>query len=337
MATQVTTSFTDGTSSDAIQSVLNSVLLERGVFDMTATVPVMAKPMSQRTGKTMIWRRYEALSLAKTALSEGVTPSGKAKSVTDVSATLAPYGDYIIDSDFLLNTQPEAVAIENVELLGQQRGETMNSLYLDEWATATNILYANGSATNAVNTVLDETDFRRALRDLRNNKAKVFTPMVDASQKIGTGSILPSFWCLTTPDVMFDMNDETDFITVNDYGNSNAAIAGEAGAFRRLGIRFLLTPNDGNQWTFGTGATGSTTVQESSNNAIIHSAFVIGRGAVGGVQLNIGNSKVITKGLGSSGTEDPLNQRASFGWILYDAREVLNQAFFTELQGAVTS
>lgn len=335
MATQLTTGFTDGTSSDARQSMLDSVLLERGVYELVATVPVQVKPFKPRSGKTIIWRRYEALALATTPLTEGVTPSGRGKTVTDVSATLAPYGDYIVDSDFLLHTQPEAVAVENMELLGQQRGETLDKLYMNEWATATNIQYANGAATASVNTIAVLADFQAVVREMRNNKAKVFTPMVEASQKIGTGSIMPAYWCILTEDMLYDVRGMTGFKVVSDYGNSGAAITGEIGALTTLGIRFLPSPNG--EISLGGGATGGSGIQETSNAADVHSAFIVGKNAMGGVQLGAGNSRSITKGLGSSGVSDPLDQRASFGWKVYDAREILNHAFFYELQAAVSS
>jgi len=86
----LTTAFTDGTSSDATQSVFNTLLLRRAVPMLIHQVGVKMYPLSRRSGKTMIWRRYSELAVATTPLSEGINPAGKAKSKTDVSATIAP-------------------------------------------------------------------------------------------------------------------------------------------------------------------------------------------------------------------------------------------------------
>ena len=138
MAENLTTQFTDSTSSDATQSVYNTLLLVRSTYPLIHQVPVRKYSLKQRTGKTMIFRRFEALAKAKTPLNEGTPPAGKKKTKTDVSMTIKPYGDFIEDSDMVLNTQPDPQALENIELLGQQAGETFDELYRDMWADATN-------------------------------------------------------------------------------------------------------------------------------------------------------------------------------------------------------
>ena len=104
MAENLTTQFTDSTSSDATQSVYNTLLLVRSTYPLIHQVPVRKYSLKQRTGKTMIFRRFEALAKAKTPLNEGAPPAGKKKTKTDVSMTIKPYGDFIDDSDMVLNT-----------------------------------------------------------------------------------------------------------------------------------------------------------------------------------------------------------------------------------------
>lgn len=94
MAANLTTSFTDGTSSDATQSFFNTLLLRRGVPMLIHQTGVKMYPLSRRSGKNMIWRRFEALAVATTPRVEGQNPEGKSKTKTDVSATIARYGDY---------------------------------------------------------------------------------------------------------------------------------------------------------------------------------------------------------------------------------------------------
>lgn len=90
MSTHKTTAFTDDSSSDATQSFFDTLLLVRGQYALIHQVPVFQKSLARRSGKTMIWRRYEPLALATTSLVEGENPAGRAKSKTDVSATIAP-------------------------------------------------------------------------------------------------------------------------------------------------------------------------------------------------------------------------------------------------------
>lgn len=92
MSIHKTTAFTDTTSSDATQSFFDTLLLIRGQYALIHQVPVFQKSLARRSGKTMIWRRYEALALATTALTEGENPAGRTKTKTDVAATIQPFG-----------------------------------------------------------------------------------------------------------------------------------------------------------------------------------------------------------------------------------------------------
>jgi N4-gp56 family major capsid protein len=51
-----------------------------------------AKTLPARSTMTMKWRRYNALPLALTALTEGVTPASKKVTATDVTGNLYQYG-----------------------------------------------------------------------------------------------------------------------------------------------------------------------------------------------------------------------------------------------------
>ena len=180
----------------------------------------------------------------------------------------------------------------------------------------------------------------KAVRGLRNNKAKIFVPMVEGSQKIGSGSIMPAYWCILTESQLFDVRSDSSFdnkfILASDYGNTTAAIQGEFGALN-VGLRLLPVPDADAEVSAGGGATGGSGVAETSSNADVHSAFCVGREAAGGVNLAVGNAGVINKALGSSGTHDALDQRSTVGWKKYDARTILNNAFLQEIQSAVTA
>ncbi len=331
MAIHKTTAFTDGTSSDATQSFFDTLLLIRGQYELIHQVPVFQKSLARRSGKTMIWRRYEALALATTALTEGENPAGRAKSKTDVSATIAPYGDFIEDSDMVISTQPDPQTTENVELLGQQRGETFDQLYRDMYADATQIVYANGTSTVTVSEIVDKNDLDRLYRLLRNNKAKTFTPMIMASQNVGTGPIMPGYWAMCHEDVAFDLRHTADFLLVSEYAGKGGVIAGEFGADKN-GLRFLSSPN-GYKLAGATGVTiAATDIKNTGGFADIYSIFAVGQQAVAGVSLAGGNGGIIRKGLGSAGTADPLDMKATVGWKQYDARKILNNNFLAELQ-----
>ena len=335
MAENLTTQFTDSTSSDATQSVYNTLLLVRSTYPLIHQVPVRKYSLKQRTGKTMIFRRFEALAKAKTPLNEGTPPAGKKKTKTDVSMTIKPYGDFIEDSDMVLNTQPDPQALENIELLGQQAGETFDELYRDMWADATNIVYASGTSPATVNAILDRAILDRAIRTARINKMQPFSPAVFASQRIGSSSIMPSYWGLADERSYFDLRHIEGFVLPVDYANGSATLVGEGGSDKN-GVRYLISPNG----YYLPGATGVTTANSDVKNTggygDLYSIFIVGKEAAGGINMAMGNGGVIKKELGSAGTADPLNQRATVGWLKYDARTILNQAFLLEIQHFVS-
>ena len=298
-------------------------------------VGVKTYPLSQRSGKTMIWRRFEELAVATTALTESTNPSGKTKTKTDVSATIAAYGDYIEDSDFILSTQPDPHAIENVELLGEQMGRTFDQIYRDTWTNFTNTTFSNGTTTLTVSQIVDRNDLDRAYRALVGRNALKFTPMITAGVNIGTAPIMPAYWGMADEDVAFDLRHLDGFVLASEYAAATGVMEGEIGADKN-GIRFLAS-SQGYVLPGATGVTiAATDVINTAGFADIYSIFIVGRDFGGGIELAGSNGKVVTQALGSAGAADPLEMRQTIGWKKYDARAILNQNFAQEIQCAAS-
>jgi N4-gp56 family major capsid protein len=317
----------------------------RGLYKHYAMMFTEKKPLAQRQGKNMIFRRYSALGRQTTALTEAVTPTPLSKSKTDVAIALAQFGAWMENSDFLAATQPEGL-MDDVDQLSQNMGETMDALYyIGIWSTGTNVTYSNGSAEASVNTLAVYDDFNRALRSLSNNKAVRMSPMVSPSQKVGTGGIQPGYWCMLSESFYFDVRAGSTFkgkffLPVN-YASS-ASIVGEGGALD-IGIRFLPVPDEdmlaGDMIVEAGGATGgdlNVIASSDTSKADVHYAVMVGKEAAASVSLGALNGGIIRKSLGSAGSADPLDQRQTIGWKKADGRGVLNQAFFQTVKGAVS-
>lgn len=102
------------------QAFYNRTMLERaqpadvhGRFGQTRPVP-------KNNGNQAKFRRYSQLTPATTALTEGVTPAGSSLSVTDITATLAQYGDFVTLSDMIQMTTLDPLLTETAEILGDQ-------------------------------------------------------------------------------------------------------------------------------------------------------------------------------------------------------------------------
>jgi N4-gp56 family major capsid protein len=156
-----------------------------------------------------------------------------------------------------------------------------------------------------------------------------------ASQNVGTGSVMPSYWGLCDERLAFDLRHLEGFLRTSEYASKTGTLQGEIGSDRN-GIRFLTSPN-GYYLAGSTGVTiAATDVKNTGGFADVYSLFVVGQEAVGGVNLSNGNGGIIRHGLGSAGTADALDQRATVGWKKYDTRVVLNQSFMAELQTCVS-
>lgn len=343
MATQITTSFTDGSSGDAIQSFFNRRLLMRGLYTHYGSMFTEKKSLGMRNGKDMIFRRYAAHARQTTALTEAVTPTPLNKSTTDVKISIAPYGAWMENSDFLALTQPEGL-MDDVDQLSQNMGETMDALYYIMWATGTNITYSNGASEGAVNTLADYTDYNKALRSLRNNKAKRMAPSVSPSQRVGTGGIQPGYWCMMSESMYYDVRAGSTFsgkffLPVN-YANGGALV--DEGGALDIGIRILPVPDEamtaGTLIVAGGGETGgdAAVIAETTNAADVHYAVIVGQQAAASVDLGKSNGGIIRKSLGSAGTADPMDMRQSIAWKKWDGRGILNQAFFQSVAAAVS-
>jgi N4-gp56 family major capsid protein len=98
---------------------------------------------------------------------------------------------------------------------------------------------------------------------------------------------------------------------------------GEVGKFDE--IRFIETPNA----KVFTGA-GASSID-------IYSTLVFGMDAYGTTRISGEAMKNIVKPLGSAGSADPLDQRATSGWKATFVAKILNDAFITRIEHAVSA
>ena len=139
------------------------------------------------------FRRYEALPLATTALIEGVSPSGTKPTITDVTATLAEYGDFIPYSGFMLDTHEDPILKEYGSLCVQQAAETIETLRYNVVKAGTNVGYTNG-AISSVNTPISLAAQRKATATLLRQRAHYITEIVKSTADFNTESIADFLW-----------------------------------------------------------------------------------------------------------------------------------------------
>ncbi len=281
------------------------------------------RDLPRNNSSVIKFRRYALLTAATTALSEGVTPSGSQLSVTDVSATVAQYGDYITLTDFLQFTTLDPILTETADLLGQQAGNTLDQITRDVMVAGSTIQYAStASSTNTVSASMKLTrdEVRQAVRTLQGNDAKKLTRMVSASTGWNTSPINAAYIGIISHNTLFDLKNESGWIPVEEYANPGSAMEGEVGALDD--VRFVMTTN------------ASTT---SGSLTTVHRTLIVASDYYGISRISGEAMKNIIKPLGSAGTADPLDQRSTSGWKATFVAKRLNENFCVRIEHGVSA
>lgn len=268
-------------------------------------------------GKTIEFRKFSPLPKATTALTEGVTPDGEALTVTNITATVGQYGDYVALTDMLQMTALDPVLIEANKLLGAQAGETLDALTASVLAAGTNVQYSGGKDARASLTasdVLKVDDIKKAVRTLKNNKAS---------------KINGSYVAIIHPDVAYDLTNDSDWEAVKTYDPKDW-YNGEIG--RIHGVRFVETTEATKFTVTVPGESGG-----ASTTKTVYATLVLGADAYGVTSVEGGGLQTIIKQLGSAGSADPLDQRSTTGWKAVHVAEILVQEYMVRIESCATA
>lgn len=258
-------------------------------------------PIPKNGGKVIEFRKYSPLPKLTTALTEGVTPDGQSLTVSTIEATVKQYGGYITLSDMLLMTAIDNNMVQATKLLGNQAGATLDTITREVLNGGTNVIYAGGAASrNAVTATLTVDDIKRAVRALKTQNA----------EKIGD-----SYVAIIHPDVTYDLTSDPAWQNVKDYDPKDW-YEGEIGKIH--GVRFVET------------------TEAKIFSGGIYSTLVLGDNAYGTTEIEGGGLEHIVKQLGSAGTADALNQRASVGWKATKVAERLVEQFMVRIESKST-
>ena len=271
------------------------------------------------------FRRYSLLTANTTALSEGVTPSGKQLAITDVTATVAQYGDFVTLTDFLQMTTLDPLLTETADLLGQQAGNSLDQICRDVIIAGTTVQYASTATTRATVTSsmkLNRAEIREAVRTLQNNDAMKLTRQVNPATGFNSSPLAACFVGIVTENTLFDLKNETGWIPVQEYASQAGVMEGEVGALDD--VRFVMTTN---ARIFAAAGSGSIDV----HGTLILAAEYYAISRISGEAL-----KNIVKPLGSAGTADPLDQRSTSGWKATFVATRLNENFAVRIEHAVS-
>lgn len=240
-------------------------------------------------GKTIEFRKYSPLPKATTPLTEGVTPAGKALTVSTVTATVKQYGDFVPLTDMLLLTAIDNNLVQSLDLLGAQAGATLDTVTREILMGGTSVQYAEGQVTSRATLTAEHKLTVKAVRLAARFLKKQNAPKIDGG-----------YVAIIHPDIAYDIQDDPDWKEWNKYTTSDKMFQGEIGKIAN--VRFVETTE------------AKIFAKAGASNQDVYATLVLGANAYGTTNIEGGGLETIVKQLGSGGTEDPLNQRGTAGW-----------------------
>jgi len=322
-----------------VANVFMQVMLARGLPYLHHGRAAMRKPMKQKSGTTAVFGKLAALAVNTTPLVEGVVPTGKQLSSSSVTALLKQHGDYLTIPDFFELTVEDPVLGDAARNLGEQAGQSVDSVFRDTAIVGTSVSYGGAVASRSLvvgtGQKVDVAALRRSIRTLRNNNARPFTRIVNAMDAYDTHPVREAYWAVTSPAVHFTLNTLPGWIPVANYPSSEGVLPGEVGSFED--IRFLVTTL-AKTYTGATdsGATwDSSDVQNDATYTDIHTILIFGQGAFGIVPLDGMSFENIIHASDTGGPGNPLNQFGTMAWKRNGTQVILDDNFMTRLEVAV--
>lgn len=260
----------------------------------------MKKALPKGEGKSIKWNRWDNVAESTTALTEGTSPNGINLSSNTLSATVAGYGQFATASDFLIMTAINDTLSDYVDLLAYAAGKSLDALVRNEVDANSTFQYADSKADEAAveadsTAVMTAAEIRKAVKTLRNSDVD---PWEDELYR-----------AIIHPFAEFDLLSEStagSAIQTVQYTSNQKVEKGMIGSL--YGVLFFR----------------SSHIRAVAPNTHVYRNCVIGKNAYGLVDLESAQTKIITKQLGSAGTEDALDQRATVGYKFYFASKVLD-------------
>jgi N4-gp56 family major capsid protein len=312
-----------------VNNFYDRTLLDRAVALFVHTRWAQVRDLPRNAGTKVIkFRRYGNLTAATTPLTEGVTPAGSQLSVTDITATVAQYGDFITVTDVVSYESKDAVLMEASELMGDQSGDTLDQLTRDILNAGTSVTYSGtgntATADVAAGDVITYGNLDAAVLILKNNNAKVITRQIDASTGYNTTPIPACYIGIIHPEITAKVATFTGWTPVEKYPSQASVMEGEIGSYSANGskIRFIETTNAKVKTGAGTGSID------------VYCTLILAANAYGISRVSGEAMKNIVKPLGSAGSADPLDQRATSGWKATFVAKILNEDFLTRVESA---
>lgn len=176
------------------------------------------RALDGNAGKQVIFNRFSPLALVTSALVEGTNPTAVSLTDTQVTVTLAEYGNSINVTRLLGTVDIDDRDKEKIDVVAQNMGESLDALVRNALQSGSTVLNGNGAITSNL--------VAQTVATLKENKALMYPGTFGWIGKI-------------QPETEYDLIITTTWQNAAAYSNVQALYAGEIGAL--YGVRFLVS------------------------------------------------------------------------------------------------
>lgn len=308
---------TDGDLSVEMKTFYDMTLIDEASANLVHDQFGQKRPIPSGSGKTIEFRKFASLPKALTPITEGVTPDGKTLSASNITATVAQYGDFITQSDVLELTALDNTILEATKLLGKQAGLTLDTVTRNIINAGTNVTYADKIGADGSETAVTSRD---GLDTSAVLTVKVVQKVVAKLKGQNAPKINGSYVAIIHPYNAYQLMQDKDWKYPHQYVDTKNIYEGEIGMI--AGVRFVES-------------TEAKVFRNTADSHAIFSTLFIGDGAYGVTEITGGGLQTIVKQKGSAGTADPLDQRSSIGWKAIKTAEMLIQNYLVRVESCV--
>ena len=233
------------------------------LFDAAVEVQPTQQAMP---GSSVTFTIFNDLAEATSALTETSDVTAVAMGDSQVTVTLAEYGNAVLTTAKLRGTSFLDVDTVAANVVGYNAGISLDSIVRDVIAGGSNVVYGGGGSstptsrtTIAAEDVIEANDIRKVTAQLRGANVPTFNGM---------------YMGYIHPDVSYDLRSETGAAAWRDphvYVDTDMIYNGEIGAFE--GVRFIETPR-AKLWADASDGAGS------AGDIDVYGTHIMGRQAI---------------------------------------------------------
>lgn len=213
-----------------VTKYFDRTLLREAEANLVHHRDMQRKVLPLKNGKTIQFRKFSPFSVDLTPLKEGITPDGQTINVSEIHATVKPYGKHVEYTDELDLTLIDDNVKEIAQLNARQARETLDAIDAEALNSGINVIYAdaNGGVNTSRSDIIAGTDvltaahIKRAVRALEKANAERFPDGY--------------YHAIIDPETKYDLTNDPLWVDVAKYQNSEKIEKYELG--KMLGVKF---------------------------------------------------------------------------------------------------